>query len=122
MVLILVSSVSAHETIVLSVEFVLTCLVREVKLTQVVYENVSGYVLDTCYVSAYVLRCRWVEIFACCVSHYFLSSSPIFSRHCSVMIALNMKPKESPTLDHTIVSLFILIKFLQIGDISSNIT
>jgi hypothetical protein len=56
------------------------------------------------------------------MSYNLLSPCSIFSSNSPIMVALNPEGEESLCSDHRIINLFILIEFLQVSDISSNIT
>ena len=46
----------------------------------------------------------------------------VFFSACLVMVAFDMEPEVTSSIDHFIISLFVLFEFFNVGDISSDRT
>lgn len=95
MILILISSISRYKITVCSIKGRLTRSIIEEEFFQIVYKNIFCYVLNSCDVTTDILRHCWIVPLCCCMGYNFLSPCPIFSSHCSIMIALYPEGKEA---------------------------
>lgn len=120
LILMGISFVVGNECIVCIQDYSLTSRVTEVEFFHVVDKDVILDFFDAFNISTFVYTHGWEEIFSSCMSDDFLST--ISASIASVVVALDEELEVTPSFDHFVIGLLVIIKLLQICDITSNLT
>lgn len=111
MMLMCISFVSGHEVIVGILNHRMTSGIAEVHFFLVVHKNILLDVLDSLDVTTLVSADRRIEILVGSMGDNFISLFAFLP--CGlVVIAFDVEPEVTPSVDHFVVGLFVLFEFL----------
>lgn len=103
--------VSCHKVIVGILDNRLASGIAEVHLFLVVHKHILFDVLDSLDVATLVSAYRSVEILVGSMGDDFVSLFAFLTSG-FVMVALDVEPEVTPSIDHFVVGLFVLFEFL----------
>ncbi len=121
MILILISSISIHKSVISSLEIGLTVSVGEIEPFKVLDEDVLFDLPDASYVTTLVYWLSWIVILCCCMCYDFFSSCTILCLDCPVMIALDPEMEVSSALNHLVIGSFVVIKLFQVSYVTADL-